>query len=177
MTKHPSETWTDKDVELLREMWPKKSATQIGIVLSKSRSSIISKARRIKLENKKQGRRAGAIIAAAKKDNELRVHKPVGRPPKGPPRPPAVEPQSAPVLEGNEAVDLSSIGHEGARHISINELTDDICHYPTQTDGRGVPTAYCGLPNRRGKYCAAHAQLCFAASRPPKFRPRSGKYR
>jgi hypothetical protein len=47
------------------------------------------------------------------------------------------------------------------RHLTLFELTDELCKY--ECTGQDDPRlfTFCGNPQVVGSYCAAHARLCF----------------
>lgn len=130
-------SWTDKNVELLRQLWlDGRSCSQISAALGHSltRNAVIGKVHRLGLA----GRRKGGVQPRAPRP-------PLPRPPK-----PAVVrvPSRAPVP-------VPVVPFECAL-IMIAELNQGVCRWPL---GSGY---YCGLPAPwRAPYCAHHAKLSY----------------
>lgn len=140
-----SDWWNPERVEKLRCLWglknewnrPKFSATEIGGLLGISRSAIIGKAHRLKLE-------ARAPTG--------------GRPDPNIPRPPR---KKRPVLTvvAQEEPDMS-VARPSNESVGLVDLENAHCRYIVAQDEKGL-ARYCGAPKAFGSYCAYHAKMCY----------------
>jgi hypothetical protein len=153
MTSNLDDSWSDQDTEYLKQHWSNASAKTIAITLHRTRSAVIGKAHRLGLEKKRVKNYANNIPTKTHKPKAPR-----GRPPK---------PRNGMSVRTFEATEMTALPDEpigSCLNISILELTKYTCHYPTESDKRGVATAYCGLPVASRAFCASHARLCYTAN-------------
>jgi len=80
-------SWPEDHIESLIELWPLKTATEIGEILGRSKNSVIGKAHRLGLVTKALGRERGFTVPSRKP--------PKPKPYK--PKPPAPPPYEGPV--------------------------------------------------------------------------------
>ena len=150
--------WPQECVQILRDKWSTSSASEIVDVLARehrffvTRNAVMGKVRRLGLPDKRK------IVAKS------RVPRSSGEPagaklprPKAPPQPSAV-PFKPRVVDSSP------------RHLTLTELTDDVCKW--ECSGLDDPAQYtfCGQPATRQWCCEAHARIAFVSSKDARFR-------
>lgn len=140
--------WTDSHVAKLKEWWPKYSAAAIagmfgaeGVVVS--RNAVISKVHRIGFALK--GKLAGAsALGRARRPRRAAPSKLTSN-----------AAQSSPAPFTPRLVDT------GPLHLSILDLTDQLCHYEC-SGGEPADYTFCGHPVQEGfPYCPKHKEICY----------------
>ncbi len=150
--RRSEELWKDWQIDILKAEWlnPKLSASDIGILIRKSRNAVIGKGNRLKLGKRgpssKNGKRRTERPPTPKQDMAI-INKKVS--------PPRFYAEARP-LTANPP-------------ISIGELRLDTCRAPVGRGPDGLVT-YCGDFTFADKpYCEAHCALFY---RPPEYRYR-----
>lgn len=147
--KNKPSVWTDKKIEQLKTLWAAgKSASVIAAEMGGiSRNAVIGKVHRLDLEGRK--------TAVAAKRNP----KPERRAPMKRPRLHAFP--SAPSFQKTTAERLRVAEKVDVKHLSLEELGVDMCHYPL---GDG-PFTFCGCATRKDRaYCDVHYDLTHTAT-------------
>lgn len=146
--------WTDEQIARLTTLWTIRSASEIAVALSVdgcdvSRNAVIGKAHRIGLSQKavrpSQRHRPREIVRAQPRKRQVNVVmiRSVGAPP--PPVP------FIPRIVVTEPL-----------HLTLMQLTDDVCKYECSGASDISDFTFCGNPVVSGTpYCAKHAAICF----------------
>jgi hypothetical protein len=141
--------WTGAHDEVLRRRWLSASASEIAIDVSRSRNSVIGRARRLGLENKAPTRPRKALKAL--RDRPLPRPAPPTEPP---PAPESDHSKSAIVADLLAAPDVYD--HRPGK--SIGELDVYDCRFPLGDIYKG-DFRYCGgTAAKRFGYCGHHTQ-------------------
>ena len=145
----PLSPWTDELVQQTKDLWPFKSASEISKIIANehklffSKSSIISKMKREGLEK--------ASIARPVRERPRR--------------------ESTKTFQPKSRVELAPfiprIVEAAPRHLTIYELTDDVCKYECSNSENPAEYTFCGHPKFKGIYCQKHAALIYVPARQP----------
>ena len=127
--------WTDTKIEQLKELWKQNTLTnEIAEQLGTTKNSVIGKARRINLEQRRRGCLSGTRNDVPKyKPKEIPRYKPKEIPPSA-----IAEPENPTLFE---------------------EITDDMCKFP-KWDKPNEPRLCCGRKVfKYYSYCAYHVYI------------------
>ncbi len=154
--------WTDWQIDILKTEWPKGklSSTDIGILVGKSRNSVIGKAHRLKLGNRTPSgdRRSGL----ERKERPPRVRVKTIRAPK---IEMVIIKKATPPRFYPEAVPLTT-----KPPITIGELKAKTCRAPVGHGADGI-VVYCGDFTFADKpYCEGHCAMYYAPPRERRYR-------
>ncbi len=155
-------SWTAEREDELRKLWPNNdlSCSALGTLLGVSRNSIIGKAHRMKLPERKLSRTpkkdpapGERMLTHARRGDPLRSGLNEGNRPYRPP---------LDLCEASERVDLPAEQSDCA--VDIFALTPEHCHFPLwpTSERSGL---YCGRGAHKGlSYCLGHAHVVFQPS-------------
>jgi GcrA cell cycle regulator len=149
------EIWTLDRVDTLKRLWSEGlTCSEIALVLGEgaTRNAVIGKVHRLKLERRRMrynpsGRNFRTSTLRPRKLRSVRRIKlkaqPNSRPPEQPPLPP-------PLTRAWEPL-------PGSLSLSLLDLNDSVCRWPTGGSSTIAGTAFCGCPVLKGRpYCPDH---------------------
>jgi GcrA cell cycle regulator len=140
--------WTGVNTQILRDLWGEHSSSYIaGIIGAPSRNSVLGKAHRLGLSEK----RSGTPKTRATPFRNPRVQRLHDIPP------PRIEPQTSEELQlFADAMSVISV-HRDDNACSLMELTSETCRWPLWKDV--VSDQYCGAkPVDGSSYCPVHSK-------------------
>jgi hypothetical protein len=140
--------WTMVHIDTLRSMWAEGATfSEIGLALSRSRSCIAGKVRRLGLPK----RGAAHVARVCRQNAEKRWAEP--RPPKAP-KPFSLK-RTTP-KERKPPMFLRVVSVPESKPVPLMERTG--CCYPTTPEG---PHLFCNEPAGRGDYCEFHFRIMY----------------
>lgn len=143
---HAHDGWTDKEIAMLRKLWPgaAMSAATIGARMGKSKSAIIAKARRLNLPG-----RASPI-----------------KPRSEPKPPPPMRRNTLPALRSGAKAqpdEITRMLREVVRRPAPVGPARGSCCWPFG-DPKLPGFRFCGAPAVRKSYCVAHAKMAYRSA-------------